>query len=281
LAKLSKSIEDLEENRRNYNEKVKLELVIEKNEVDLENLREKLKECRRILKDLDKNDEAIRRNNEINANINLLDASIKEETSIKSELERKIEGARAEIKANRKVISENKKIIEAIEEEEGLVRNWKVYLEMVGKNGISKMVLRNALPLINGELKRLLSDVCDFDVEIVIDSHNDVSFYIIHDGEVGGLGSGSGFEQTVASLALRSVLSKISTFSKPSFVVFDEILGGIADENYDQVKLLYDKIAKDYAFVLQITHLKAIADWHSTQIVIKKENNVSRIEVIK
>ena len=75
--------------------------------------------------------------------------------------------------------------------------------------------------------------------------------------------------------------SKISTFSKPSFVVFDEILGGIADENYDQVKLLYDKIAKDYAFVLQITHLKAIADWHSTQIVIKKENNVSRIEVIK
>lgn len=281
LSKLSKSIEDLEENRRKYNEKIKLELVIEKNEVDIENLREKLKECRRILKDLDKNDEAIRRNNEISANINLLDASIKEETSVKSELERKIEGARAEIKANRKVILENKKIIETIEEEESLVRNWKVYLEMVGKNGISKMVLRNALPLINGELKRLLSDVCDFDIEIAIDSHNDVSFYIIHDGEVGGLGSGSGFEQTVASLALRSVLSKISTFSKPSFVVFDEILGGIADENYEQVKLLYDKIAKDYAFVLQITHLKAIADWHSTQIVIKKENNVSRIEVIK
>ena len=38
--------------------------------------------------------------------------------------------------------------------------------------------------------------------------------------------------------------SRISTFSKPSFVVFDEILGGVSDENYDQIKILYDKIAK-------------------------------------
>ena len=281
LAKLSKTIGDLEENRRNYNEKTKLGLIIEKNEVDIENLRSKLKECNRILKDLEKNDEAIRKNNEINANINLLDTSIKEENGIKSELERKMEEARSEIKANRKIISDNKKIIETIENEEELVRNWKVYLEMVGKNGISKMVLRSALPLINGELKRLLSDVCDFDVEIAIDNHNDVAFYLIHDGVTSNLGSGSGFEQTVASLALRSVLSRISTFSKPSFVVFDEILGGVADENYDQVKILYDKIAKDYACVLQISHLKAIADWHTTQIVIKKENNISKIEVIK
>ena len=281
LSKLSKEIESLEEGRELFNRKTKLELIIEKNEVDIENLRSKVRECNRILKDLEKNDEAIRKNNEINANVNLLDASIKEENAIKAELEKNMEEARAEIKANRKIISDNKKIIATIEEEEKLVYNWKVYLEMVGKNGISKMVLRSALPLINGELKRLLSDVCDFDVEIAIDNHNDVAFYLIHDGVTSNLGSGSGFEQTVASLALRSVLSRISTFSKPSFVVFDEILGGVADENYDQVKILYDKIAKDYACVLQISHLKAIADWHTTQIVIKKENNISKIEVIK
>ena len=70
----------------------------------------------------------------------------------------------------------------------------------------------------------------------------------------------------------------MSTFSKPCFVVFDEILGGIADENYDNVKLLYDKIVKDYSFILEITHLKAIADWHTTSLVVKKEDNISRIE---
>lgn len=281
LAKLSKSIEDLEENRRNYNEKVKLELIIEKNEVDIENLRSKLKEANRILKELEKNDEAIRHNNEIDAKLNVMTANIKNEESIIKELEANMNDARAEIRANNKIIEDNEKIIETIESEEVLVRNWKVYLEMVGKNGISKMVLRSALPLINGELKRLLSDVCDFDVEIVIDSHNDVAFHHIHDGVTKNLGGCSGFEQTVASLALRSVLSRISTFSKPSFVVFDEILGCVADENYEQTKNLYDKIVKDYAFILQITHLKAIADWHSTQVVVRKENNISTIEVVK
>lgn len=279
LANLEKNLEKLAENRQKYQEKVKLGLVIEKNEVDLENLRAKVMDCRRVLKDLKKNDEAIRKCNEITAKINAIDVSVKEEESIKRDLEHKMDEARSEIKANRKIISDNEKIIDVIIGEEKLVRTWKVYLEMVGKNGISKMVIRGALPLINGELKRLLSEVCDFDIEIVIDNHNDVAFNHIHNGVTKSLGDCSGFEQTVASLALRSVLSKISTFSKPSFVVFDEILGGVADENYDKTKLLYDKIVKDYAFILQITHLKAIADWHDTQIVVKKENDISRIEV--
>ena len=278
LAKLSKSVSDLEENRRNYDKKTKLELIIEKNEVDIENLRAKVKECIRILKDLEKNDEAIRHNNAVDAKINVMTENIRNEEKILKETEDKMSDARTEIKANRKKIAENKALIKVIEEEEKLVAAWRLYLDMVGKNGISKIVLRNALPLINGELHRLLSDVCDFDVEVAIDNRNDVAFYHIHDGVKKPLSAGSGFEQTVASLALRSVLSKMSTFSKPCFVVFDEILGGIADENYDNVKLLYDKIVKDYSFILEITHLKAIADWHTTSLVVKKEDNISRIE---
>ena len=168
-------------------------------------------------------------------------------------------------------------MIKTIAEEEILVRNWKIYLEMVGKNGISKIVLRNALPLINGELYRMLNDICDFTVEVDIDDHNDVAFYLLHDGIKSNLASGSGFEQTVASLALRSVLGRISSFSKPSFIVFDEVLGGVSDENYDQVKTLFDKISKDYKTVLQISHLKQLTDWHKNFIVVKKENNISKI----
>ena len=230
------------------------------------------------MKDLEKNDKAIRHNNEVDAKINVVNANIKAEEDIIDNLDEKLTDARAELKSNKNTISENKKLISIIEDEEKLVKTWRLYLDMVGKNGISKIVLRQALPMINGELHRLLSDVCDFDVEVVIDNHNDVAFHHIHDGVRKSLGGGSGFEQTVASLALRSVLSKMSTFSKPSFVVFDEILGGIADENYDNVKLLYDKIVKDYAFILEITHLKAIADWHNKSLVVKKEDNISKIE---
>lgn len=278
LNEISEQIKELEEKRKDYNEKVRLQLLVDKNEVDIENLLSKYRENERLLKDIKVNEEAIKNNNRIDTSINVINENIKVEKKISDDLKNEIERSKVQIESNKKDIENYLKIYEIIEKEEALVRNWKIYLEMIGKNGISKMVLRGALPLINGELKHLLNGVCDFDVEVAIDDHNDVAFYLIHDGVKSGLGSGSGFEQTVASLALRSVLSKISSFSKPSFVVFDEILGGVADENYDQVKLLYDKIVLDYAFIIQITHLKAVADWHNKIITVKKENNISRIE---
>ena len=83
------------------------------------------------------------------------------------------------MKNQREQIETRMKLINKIKEEEVLIKNWKIYLEMVGKNGISKIVLRNALPLINGELYRMLNDICDFTVEVDIDDHNDVAFYLL------------------------------------------------------------------------------------------------------
>ena len=152
---------------------------------------------------------------------------------------------------------------------------------MVGKNGICKMVLRQTLPIINSELNYLLEDVCDFNVNVEIDDKNDINFSIIVDDVKSDLSSGSGFEQTVAALALRAVLGNISTMSRPSFMLLDEVLGGVAKDNYENIKRLYDRMLKDYSFIFQVTHLDDIADWHNTTVVVKKENRVSTIKVLK
>lgn len=271
-------VELLKEKQKKYNEKTKLGLIIDKNEVDIENLRSRLRENTRLMKDIETNRAAIENNNKIEIALNNIKVNISTEETCRRRYEQDINTLTANNKTLAEQNTEYRKTIKKIEEEEKLVRNWKLYLEMVGKNGISKMVLRNVLPLINGELNYLLNGVCDFQVEVDIDDHNDVAFYQIHDNARRKLSAGSGMEQTVASLALRSVLGKISSFSKPSFIVFDEILGGIADENYDNVKLLYDKIIANYQYILEITHLKNIADWHTKTIIVKKENNISKIE---
>lgn len=276
---IDEKITNMNVQRQLFNKKNSLELLIAKNDVDLESLTSSYREVVRLLKDIEANKAAIKANNEIDIAINNTTVNIKTEEDVLRRLNDEIADCQHNIKSNEKTITEYEKIVEQIKAEEQLVRNWKVYVEMVGKNGIGKMLLRNVLPLINGKLKHLLTDVCDFDVEIVIDDHNDIAFQIIHDGVVSNLGSGSGFEQTVASLALRTVLSEISSFSKPSFVVFDEILGGVADENYDNVKNLYDKILADYAFIFQITHLKTISDWASQSLIVKKVGNISKIEM--
>lgn len=277
LDKLVEDIAKMDENRKIFFEKNKISLLIEKYDVDLKVLRAELKEHNRTLKDIESNKSIIEQNNKIDLSLTIVNDTLSTENRIKDSLLQQESCMKNDYNRNVKDIDNRRELILKLDEEELLVKNWKTYLLLVGKNGISKMVLRQTLPLINGELKRLLSGVCDFDVEVVIDDHNDVAFNLVRDKTITNLASGSGFEQTAAALALRVVLGNISTLSRPSLLLLDEVLGGVAQENYENIKLLFDRIIKDYSAVLHITHLNHIIDWHSSIVTVKKNNHVSSI----
>ena len=148
---------------------------------------------------------------------------------------------------------------------------------MVGKNGIIKMVLREALPIINANIAKMLSGICDFDVKVDMNEKNEVALYLIKDGVYSDLSSGSGFELTCSSLALRAVLANISTIPRANFFVADEVLGAVWSENMENMHQLFLKISKDYDFILNVTHDETIKDWFDHTIMIKKENNISKI----
>ena len=151
---------------------------------------------------------------------------------------------------------------------------------MVGKKGISKLVLRSVLPIINSELQRILEDVCDFEVEIFMDEKNDVQFLIVDDKATKKLKSASGLEKTAASLALRCVLGKISTLPMPNFITFDEVLGKIAAENIEKIKPLFDKIKNMYDIVLLITHNDLVKDFGDNIVTVYKENRISSVKIM-
>ena len=106
---------------------------------------------------------------------------------------------------------------------------------------------------------------------------NDIDFLLIRDNITTKLSAASGLEKTQASLALRVILGSLSKLSKPPFILLDEVLGTVAKENYDDMKRLYDKISEYYDFLLHITHISDITDWHNTIVTVKKENNISNI----
>ena len=230
-------------------------------------------------KKFEANRNLIATNNKIDLSIQTTTLTIDTKETWKSTLIRNIEQTKHNIVDYERKIEEDTDIIEKIIKEDKKVRDWKIYLRMVGKDGIGKMVLRQALPLINSELARLLEGVCDFDVEVAIDDYNDVTFNIIRDGVVGNLNSGSGYEKTAASIALRAVLGKISTMPKPSFIVLDEVLGGVAEENYDNIKKLYDRIVTDYSFIFHICHTNFMEDSYDGELIVKKSENISKILV--
>ena len=192
----------------------------------------------------------------------------------------KIERVQTEIKNHKTGIETKTKLIETIKKEEEIDKIFKLYIELVGKKGISKLVLRSVLPIINSELQRLLDDVVDFDVEIFINDKNDVQFLLVKDEVSKLLKSGSGLEKTAASLALRAVLGKLSTLPMPNFITFDEVLGKIAPENLEKLKTLFDKIKDMYEIVFFITHNDLVKDWGDNVVtVVKGSNNISKISM--
>jgi DNA repair exonuclease SbcCD ATPase subunit len=244
-------------------------------------LREELRDAKSTLKEYKKKSEAIDNNNKLSIQIASNEVHIKEKRNQKEFNVREILAKENEIETYSKEISDRNEIIEKIKEEEKLVKNWKIYLELVGKNGISKMVFRKTLPIINAKLSQLLSDVCDFDVEVGINVKNDVMFYLIKDGVKSNLTSGSGFEKTAASLALRAVLAELSTIPRNSFVLMDEITGRVAQENYENIHNLIQKITKNYDFIFIISHHDIVKSWASTNVIVEKVDNISKITLEK
>jgi DNA repair exonuclease SbcCD ATPase subunit len=174
-------------------------------------------------------------------------------------------------------IATKTKLIETIKKEEDIDRIFKIYIDLVGKKGVSKLVLRSVLPIINSEVQRLLEDVCDFEVEIFIDDKNDVQFLINKDDTTKLLKSASGFEKTASSLALRAILGKMSTLPMPNFITFDEVLGKVAVENIEKLKTLFDKIKDMYDIVFLITHNDLVKDFADNMVTVIKEKNISSI----
>ena len=110
-----------------------------------------------------------------------------------------------------------------------------------------------------------------------MDDKNDVQFLISKDDVSKRLKTGSGFEKTASSLALRCVLGKMSTLPMPNFITFDEVLGKVAPENLEKLKVLFDKIKDMYEIVFFITHNDLVKDWSDNVITVVKENNISKV----
>lgn len=275
---LTSAMATIEELRVKANKKTQIELKIAALKTEIANKRAEYKEKSQTLKEIEKNKEAIKKNSEIDAHINVVNANISSGEANKRNLLNAITSLEKENARHTETISLRKSYLVKIAEERKIEKYWKLYLQMIGKDGISKMVLRNTLPIINSELNRLLGDITDFRVEVVMNEKNDVDFLLIRDETVTRLSAASGLEKTQSALALRVVLGNMSKLSRPPFILLDEVLGTVASENYDDMRKLYNKITEYYSFILHITHINDIADWHDSIVTVQKIDNISRIK---
>ena len=265
--------------KKDFDEYEKNKLIKEKLEVSLEAQKLKIDRSKDTLKRYEDSQEKIKKNQELDAKIIKAQLRIDELINRKRELERTQTNNQNDIANLQTKITNNKEIIEKIKVEFEKERVYKIYLELFGKNGISKIIMKTMMPLINQELQRLLQDSCYFNLEIRISDKNEVEFIMI-DNSTGIeklMSSGSGYERTIASMALRAVLSKICSLPKPNVIVWDEVFGKISNDNLELVGEFFSKIKDYFEKVFVITHNPLVTNWADNVVRIKKEENVSRV----
>jgi len=266
--------------KKQVNEYDRKSLTIDKLDLEINKLRLELKEKRDLKVKYEQNIENINKNSEIDSKILGYNTKIVTLQNEERNLIKLIERLSSEIKVLELNIKNNKETIEIIKTEEVVKNIFDVYIKMIGKNGIGKLIMKTILPIINAELDRLLSETAIFKLEVDINDKNEVEFVIEKEDPNIGLvrypiNEGSGYEKTVSALALRCVMSKISCLPKPNIIVFDEVFGKIAPENLELVGNFFQKISEMFQNVFIITHVPQIKDWGNKIITITKKDNIS------
>jgi DNA repair exonuclease SbcCD ATPase subunit len=245
---------------------------LESNELKLGQAKDKLKRYEEV-------QDKIKKNNDIDAQLLKAGLRIDELITEKRGYERvqatnqnQIENLQARIEKNNGIIL---KIAEEFERE----KIYKIYVEVFGKNGITKMIMKTMMPLINSELQRLLEDSCYFNLEVRINEKNEVEFMMI-DNSTGVeklMVSGSGYERTIAAMALRAVLSKVCSLPKPNIIVWDEVFGKISNENLEMVGEFFTKMKEYFEKIFVITHNPLVNNWANNVVKITKTENISKV----
>jgi len=280
ITALEKEIGNLESKKLVFDEyekeilkKERLVLEIGKKELDTNRLTDKLKKWK-------SNKSKLEENTELEKKILTRDSALDILKTNKDSLIREIEGNTNRISGCEVLISENKIKIDKIKKENDVNKVFRAYLTVFGKNGIIKTIVKSVVPKLNNELMRLLSDVTDFMVEIKVNDKNEVEFWMV-DNDTGVeklLSTGSGFEKTLASLAIRTVLTKVSCLPRPNITVFDEVLGKVSNENLDQVGIFFRRVKDYFENIFLITHNPLVKEWGDNIVTIYKENNISKLK---
>ena len=181
----------------------KNKLVKEKCEIQIESFELKKKGVEDILNRFREQEVKVKENNKIDEVLLKADMRLDELTNEKEEVNSNITTSNNNITKYKDKIEELNGFITRIKEEEEKLRVYKIYLELFGKKGITKMIMRSMTPVINSELQRLLMDSAEFKLEVRISEKDEVEFWMVDNNtQIEKLmSSGSGYERTIASLA--------------------------------------------------------------------------------
>ena len=172
--------------------------------------------------------------------------------------------------------------IEVLKEIEKKYVLHELLMDAFGSDGIPLMIMNRAVPLINKEIKKVLSNITNFEVFLEVDIEvHDLMIFIDDGTSRRRVELGSGMEKTITALTIRSALSNISLLPTCNLFVIDEGFGTLDSENINHMNMLLGYLKSKFESVLIISHIESMQDITNNVININKnEKGYSSIKIL-
>ena len=172
--------------------------------------------------------------------------------------------------------------IEILKEIEKKYNLHEFLMEAFSNDGIPLMIMNKAVPLINSEIRKILSNIANFEVYLEVDTEvHDLMIFIDDGTSRRKVELGSGMEKTLTAFTIRSALSNISLLPTCNLFVIDEGFGTLDSENINHMNQLLGYLKGRFDNVLIISHIESMQDITNNVINIhKNEKGYSSIKIL-
>jgi len=272
----------------NYNNTIinKNNIEIEKrdNKVSIEKLYAKIKTYRSSLSETEDKISLYEEKKDLIKNIeSLLDA--------RSDVQKKIENSKKTVISLEELINDHHRQIGSLEQKVETLKEKKkelqdireeyasydLFMRCTHSNGIAYDIIKKRLPVINGEIAKVLANIVDFDIFFQEDGRK-LDILIRHPKhEPRPIEMGSGAEKTVAAMAIRLALLSVSSLPKGNIFILDEPGTALDAENMEGFIRILQLIKMYFKTVILISHVDSLKDIVDVEVCIDKTNGYAKV----
>ena len=145
-------------------------------------------------------------------------------------------------------------------------------------NGISYDVIRKKLPVINEEIAKILSNIVNFEI-FFEDDGKKLDILIKHPKyDARPLELCSGAEKSLAAMAIRLALTKITSLPVSDIFILDEPATALDEENMEGFMRIIDMLKSHFKTIILISHLPELKDVADLQITIDNIDGYAHVE---
>ena len=262
-----------------------METIISNKKLESEQFNGKIILSQNLIEKLEKNIENYYKNEETALKLKELTDKKHEFVSAKTKLSKKLVDCESNIlKLHREYGSLEQKYadLEASKAELLKLRDEYAAIAMFEKamhsNGISYDIIRKKLPVINEEIAKILSNIVSFEI-FFEDDGKKLDILIKHPKyDARPLELCSGAEKSLAAMAIRLALTKLTTLPVSSLFILDEPATALDEENMEGFMRIIDMLKSQFKTIILISHLPELKDVADLQITIDNIDGYAHVD---